>query len=244
MADEQTNLSAPAPTDAASATPPSEPAAEERDTSWFRRLLRRPDPNSDKPASGDGTEASSQNAASQSVNLSQEDLERRIQAETDRREARRRQQATIEERRKLRDSDPYAYAEQDRAAEQAVMQNQQFTELLGTVGTHHDRASIDPIVMSLDEKERNRILALPNMGAGLDGRKALVEESLKSLRKQWKAEGAAEAEARLRKNPSFRKQVFAEQRGSTVDPELLPSSAAVEGGADVSALLRRSIGRR
>lgn len=189
-----------------------------------------------------GTEASSRDS-SQPLNLTEEDLERRIQAETDRREARRQQASAAEARRKLRDTNPFEYAQQEREQEQQLVQGQQFNQLLGSVGLHHDRAVIDPIVMSLDDKERDRIMALPNAGVGLDGRKLVVTETLKALEKKWKAEGAAQAEARLRKNPAFRKQVFTEQRGTITEPELLPSSGSVEGGSDVSTLLRRAIGR-
>jgi hypothetical protein len=244
MADEQNNLSAAsAPSDAAPAPSPSEPAAAESENpSWWQRLRlgRRAE---SAPTSEAGTEATNGDASSQTLSLSQEDLERRIQAETDRREARRQQAAAAEARRHLRDNDPYAYVEQEREAEQQVAQSQQFNQLLGTVGLHHDRAVMDPIVMSLDDKERDRIMGLPGAGVGLDGRKLVITETLKSLEKRWKAEGAAQAERKLRSNPAFRKQVFAEQRGQVVEPDLMPSSGSVGGDVDVSGLLRRAIGR-
>jgi hypothetical protein len=245
MADEQIPPSAaPAPTDAAPASPPSEPTQQEpQDISWFRRLLRRPDPNL-PAASADGQETSPDGQTSTTVQLSQEELERRIQAETDRREYRRAQQQTVEQRRKLRDSDPYAFAEQERNAEQQLLSQGQFNQLLGTVGATHDRASIDPIVEALEPADRERIMKLEGAGIGLDGRALIVKESLKALEKRWKAEGAATAEARLRKNSTFRKQVFAEYRGSRPDPELLPSAGnGTESDHSVSDLLRRSLGR-
>jgi hypothetical protein len=248
MADEQPNTpSAPAPSDAASAAPPSESSAQEptEDRSWWHRLLRRPEPNVDVQAGSDGdTEAARAGKPSPTVTLSQEELERRVQAETDRREARRQQQMTAEQRRRLRDEDPYAYAEQERQAEAAATYNQQYTAMLGQVGTLHDRAAIDPLVMALVEGERNRIMALEGAGVGLDGRRLVVSEALKALEKKWKADGARDAEAKLRRNSTFRKQVFTEHRGAYQEPELLPSSGREDaGGGDVSALLRRSIGR-
>jgi hypothetical protein len=68
-------------------------------------------------------------------------------------------------------------------------------------------------------------------GAGvvLDGRKLIMAESLKALEKHWRSEGAKDAEAKLRDNSIFRKQVFAEHRGSVEEPELLPSGATANG---------------
>jgi hypothetical protein len=200
------------------------------------------------PASGQGTESANGNGTSATVNLTQEELDRRIQAETDRREARRQQmtaqQQQFESRRKLRDEDPYAYAEQERQAEARQQYDQNFNSILGQVGVQHDRAVIDPIVLSLSESERNRIMAIEGAGVGLEGRKLVVSESLKALEKQWKADGARAAEARLRKNPAFRKQVFGEQRGSQPEPDLLPASGGSSGeDGDVSNILRRSLGR-
>jgi ATPase subunit of ABC transporter with duplicated ATPase domains len=179
--------------------------------------------------------------------VSEEELQRLVQAETDRRESRRQQQTAVEHRRKLRDTDPYAFAEQERQAEQqavAMQQSeQQFTSLLGNVSVQHDRVAIDPLVFALDDKERDRIMGLEGAGRGLDGRKLVVTEALKSLEKKWKQEGAREAEAKLRRNPVFRKQVFAEHRGSQVEPSLLPGSAPPESDGTVSDILRRSLGR-
>jgi len=238
-----------APTDAAPAAERSEPAAQEptQDRSWWTRLRLGRRHVDEPPASAEAEDAQANGAQSSARPVSEEELQRLVQAEADRREYRRQQQGAAEHRRKLRDTDPYAYAEQERQAEQqaAAMaaREQQFTTLLGNVGVQHDRVAIDPIVFALDDTERNRILKLQGAGVGLDGRKLVVTEALKALEKRWKAEGAADAEKRLRKNPTFRKQVFAEHRGSVPEPDLLPGSGAVEGDGSVSDLLRRSLGR-
>jgi len=171
--------------------------------------------------------------------LTQEEFDRPVQAETDRREAKRMAEAERAARRKLRDDDPFAFAEQDRKAEEAQTSQHNIQALFGSIGVEHDKVSIDPILHTLSETERKRILGLEGAGLGLDGRKLIVTEAMKSLEKHWRAEGAKDAEARLRKNPAFRKQILAESRGQQVEPELLPGTG--DGAAadhSVSALLR------
>jgi hypothetical protein len=106
------------------------------------------------------------------------------------------------------------------------------------LGVEHDRVTVDPIFFALPKAEQERILKLEGAGKGLDGRKLVVSESLKALEKHWKAEGAKDAETRLRRNPAFRKQVLSELRGQTPEPEMLPSGSASEADKTVSSLLR------
>jgi hypothetical protein len=177
--------------------------------------------------------------------LDQQELERRIQAETDRREAKRLRDAKVAERRKLRDEDPWKYAEEERKAEEAANSDAGIMQLFANVGVEHDRVSIDPMFQKLPEPERQRILKIEGAGRGLEGRKLIVDESLKALEKHWKAEGAKDAEARLRRNPAFRKQVLAEIRGDVPEPELLPSGPASNGrtsNQEVNDMLRGQVG--
>jgi len=98
--------------------------------------------------------------------------------------------------------------------------------------------TIDPLIETLPQAERERILKMDGAGTGIKGRKLVVDEAIKSLEKHWKSEGAKEAERKLRGNPAFRKQVLAESRGTTVEPELLPAMSASEADQTVSGLLR------
>jgi hypothetical protein len=100
------------------------------------------------------------------------------------------------------------------------------------------------VVELLPQEERDRILKLDGAGTGLEGRKLVVKESLRALEKHWRAEGAKEAEVKLRRNTAFRKQVLAEFRGGAVEPELLPGSSGSAADATVSALLRGHYGLR
>lgn len=242
MADEQPNtLSADVTTSDASASEPSSDQSEAQPSkapSWWNNLFRRrgdPEPEADG-SDADGAQTGS--AASKTLTLTQEELDRRVQAETDRRESKRANDAKAQQRRNLRDTDPWAYAEEERKAEQSAESDQTMTQFFASIGTEHDKVSIDPLVLSLPQAERDRILKIDGAGRGLEGRKLVVSEAIKSLEKHWKAEGAKDAEARLRRNPAFRKQVLAEARGDTVEPELLPAASSAEADKTVSALLR------
>jgi hypothetical protein len=166
-------------------------------------------------------------------------LQRRVQAETDRREAKRQTDAQTEARRKLRREDPYAYAEQDEAAEQQQQTSTAWQQTFATFGRQHDEAVLDPLIGTLPEAEQKRILALEGAGVGLDGRKLIVGEVLKALEKHWRAEGKKDAEGALRKNPAFRKQVLLEGRAETEEPEELVGSASARNGRTFEDLILR-----
>lgn len=257
MADEpNTAPSAPEPSsaepvaDATQAAPASAPVQEESEKrpSWWARLVRQGNREAEPPSDGQEKEPAAAGGSSGRT-VTDAELQRLVQAEADRRENKRREQAQAEEKRRLRDTDPYQYAQQERQQEELAAQRaeseQAMTQFMANIGTHHDRVAIDPIVLSLDETERNRIMKLEGAGVGLDGRRLVVEESLKALEKKWKAEGAAEAEARLRRNSTFRKQVYAEHRGREPEPDLLPASQG-RGTDDesVSGIMRRFYGVR
>lgn len=197
--------------------------------------MGRRDERETEPA---GTSESATGQTSKALTLTEEELERRIQSETDRREAKRAAEARTQQRRELRDKDPFAYVDLERQEEQLGTANSQLQQFLSGIGSHHDRVSIDPLVEVLPQPERDRIFALEGAGVGLEGRKLVVTEALKALEKHWKAEGVKEAEAKLRRNPSFRKQLLSEVRGETVEPELLPAGGQSAADKTVSALLR------
>jgi hypothetical protein len=245
--DNQIAPSAPAqqPDAAAQPQPSSEPAREEstEDRSWWQRLRlgRRAD---DQAASQADQEAAQADQAS-SRTVSREELDRLVQSETDRREARRQQQYAAQERRRLRDEDPYAFAEQERQAEQMADATQQNAAFYGQIEQVYDRAYLDKVMHKLDPDEQQSVLGKfpEKVVLGLDNRTKMLDEALQTLEKKWRAAGARDAEAKLRRNSAFRKQVWSEFRGGTVEPELMPASGASQSDTDVSSLLRRSLGR-
>jgi len=241
MMAEQPNIPSAEPspsTDAEASAQTSEQASESTSESpnWWQRITRR------QPRGREETEPNQESAASAEpgkVVLSQDELDRRVQAETDRREAKRATEAAARARRELRDKDPWAYAEEERKAEEAQSSTSQLDHLVVNIGAEHDRVTIDPVFLALPKAEQERIQKLEGAGAGLAGRKLVVDESLKALEKHWKAEGEKAAEAKLRRNAAFRKQVLAEARGGYAEPELIPgTSGGSAADQTVSALLR------
>jgi hypothetical protein len=215
--------------------------------SWWRRLFRggHAEGEADGGSSGDQDAAEAQASSEKSAPSAEELLERRVQAEVDRREAKRERERKAEEKRKLRDEDPWQYAEQERQAEQQALANSNIESIFTTIGAEHDKHTIDPVMQALPKEEQQRILGLEGAGVGLEGRRLVVAEALKSLEKHWKAEGGKDAEARLRKNPAFRKQVLAEMRGVTPEPELVPSGNTSSNGRSgdlINNMLRRQVG--
>jgi hypothetical protein len=219
---------------------PSEQAEERASPAWWNRIFRRgaePDPAEQEEAS-----AQQQPAAR---TMTEEEFHRSVQAEVDRREYKRQKDAEEAERKRLRDEDPWAYAEQERAAEQARQSDTQIDELFANISRAHDGVTLDPLMQRLGPEERERIMKLNGAGIGLDGRRLVADEALKALEKHWRAEGAKDAETKLRKNPVFRKQVFAELRGSQPEPEFLPSGPTRDdgrGGEQINDWLRGQIG--
>ena len=225
---------APSP-DAAAPEQVSDESRKGSSQGWWGRLFNRP--SAQETTSEDGESINGSNA-SPKVALTQEEIDRRVQAETDRREARRAAAERAAERKRLRDEDPWAYAEQDRKAEQAQAQSAGVSEFFAGVGAQHDRVAIDPVMEALPLPERERIMKIQGAGVGLEGRKLVVSEALKSLERHWKEEGQREAESRLRRNPAFRKQLLAEARGQAVEPELLPASGPSSADKKVASILR------
>src|SRR5262245_47999731 len=103
------------PADAAPSAESSAPSAERASPpAWWQRLFHRGGQELDQTEPEVPTEAQ----ASTTRTLTEEEFQRAVQAETDRREAKRSTEARVKARRELRDSDPWAYAEEDRKAEQ------------------------------------------------------------------------------------------------------------------------------
>lgn len=231
---------APAP-DGAASEPTSDQPKEGSSPGWWQRLFSRR-PAAQEANSDEGGESSDQASTSAPLKLTQEELDRRIQAETDRREAKRASEQRAAERKRLRDEDPWAYAQQEREAEQTAQQDSGLQSFFANVGVSHDRVSIDPIMELLPVEERERIMKIEGAGRGLEGRALVVREAMKSLEKHWKTEGEKEAAERLRRNSAFRKQVMAEHRSGFVEPELLPAFSGSATDKKVSEILRTYYG--
>src|SRR6476661_11115398 len=111
----------PSPADQAAETPDSPdstaPDSESTSPSWWQRLLGR----REEPTESEAQEAE-EPADSERRVLSEEEFQRLVQSEADKRIAAQnkaaRDAARAEERRRLRDEDPWQFAENERQAEQ------------------------------------------------------------------------------------------------------------------------------
>lgn len=184
--------------------------------------------------------------------LTPEELERRIQSETDRRlhkfqeeQAIRRKQA---ERAELRKKDPYAYAEMEEEEEQRQellrrQMNEARTLAINSLRAY-DTAVLDPLFGLLPEKERKDIL--DKIEDGIAGRGKAADAAFKVLRKTWKAEGLAEARKALLNDQAFVKEVFAKYgAGGRIEPDNIPAAAPSGGGEfNMNRWIREATGRR
>jgi hypothetical protein len=251
-----------APAPAGEAQPSSAPETEEHsseDRSWWSRFLHtrgRHVSGSEEPSPAQEPNGHEPVApALRTVTLSEDELQQRVarQAQSlhDRDLARRNRDAAEAARKRLRDEDPWQYAQQEKVREDTDRtrqeQTQQLMTLLGHVGRQHDAVSIDPVINRLPETERKRILDMPQAGQGLPGRKLIVDEALKTYGRLEYERGYREAQAKLKKDPVFRKSVLSELRGSYEEPELYPGNGSPQEGLDddnVSTILRRNYQRR
>lgn len=176
----------------------------------------------------------------------EKDFDRRVQAEVDRREAVRAQRAEAQRERDLRRTNPQEYA---RLKEQQEAQNATVDNLTGALkmlSAQFDDATVTPLVQALDENLRAEVLKDP--GHGMDGRKEIVKRAVAALKKASYEEGVKkgreEAQKSLRRNPSFRKELLTELRGSEDEPELANASGSSRNDSwDMNDWMRTMTGR-
>jgi flagellar basal body-associated protein FliL len=159
------------------------------------------------------------------VYKTQEEHDRAIQAEVDRREANRKKKERAAERARLRETDPLEFARKDaeweaeeQTEEEIGRRGQEVAKMVKTIASNFDNQVIDPLVDALPEGKRSEILskAPPQM----EGRNFIVKEAIKAIR----ADAEAAAEAKLRKNSAFRKELLRELQDGEDSPELLPAT--------------------
>lgn len=191
------------------------------------------------------------------LTLTPQELERRIQAETDRRENTRRQrverasktaqnQQKLDRLRQAGDFEGYVAeheaqkidesTEAQKAQQELAARNAHQTELLLEV----DSGVLDPIVLRLPENERNSLLEAVDT-SGVAGRAKILTATVDRLIELAKAEGASNAEKALRNNAAFRKQILGEIRQREDEPDLIPSRNKVAAPQDMNTWVRQLI---
>lgn len=266
MADDRTTGSATAPAAPTAQAAPTEEKGSfsRRVTQWLRDLagVRTDTAPSDEEETGATATAAdaaqdASDQAGQTANksddadrlvLTKEELERRIQAEVDRREnerkareARRRAQEEAEERkrrrRELRQQDPFEFARLDEEEERAQEQQQALAQALTNVTQQYDTAVILPLWEAVPETARTEIAKhVPD--DPFEARSYLVKECLKAYRQAVEQE----LKASLRKSPTLRKELLAELRSELEAPEVIEGSEEGPPPADPDVLLRRLAG--
>lgn len=201
--------------------------------------------------------------------ISEDDKQRLIQAETDRRiakwqaEQQRRQsvqqrQSESERLEKLRREDPVVYAEERHAADQrAAFEQQLLNEKMAVqeatmrdISRTYDLAVVEPVLQHLTMDER--AVVLKSQPQGVKGRTILVQKAIDTLRKRVEKDayerGLAEGEEKARSSKALRKQILAELRESEEEPDLAPAGApsrtrAVSNNGYMNDLFHRMAGR-
>ena len=134
--------------------------------------------------------------------LTQEELDRRVQAETDRREAKRAARLEQQQRKQLRDTDPWAYAEEERKAEQAAQSNQSVAQWFQGLSSEHDRVAIDPLIETLPARRARSHPQDGRRGPGTQGSQAGGDRSHESTRKALEGRRRKGRRAQAQQQPS------------------------------------------
>lgn len=170
-------------------------------------------------------------SSSRIVFETQEEFDRRLQSEVDRRLAKQQQDEKVRADRarevELRRTDPFEYARLMEEKEQQLQAAQQETRLLTSTLeqqlNHYDRNVLDILVSAVPEKERGRVIS---QSEGIQGRKETTQATLRELRKLWRAEGEASAKANLMKDQTFIKEMLARYGAASPEPEPVPVASA------------------
>lgn len=182
------------------------------------------------------------------------DFDRKVQAETDRREAARNRKAKAEERQRLRETDPIGFAELDKQEEEEAVkalseaekqaQEQTFVQnIMHQSGAAYDRHVLDPFVQALPAPVAQQVFKEIDPD-GLEGRSKLVKRAFELLIPHLEKEAETKVATKLRNNAAFRKELLAELRGEEEDPELVTGTVATPPARfDMNREIRSRAGR-
>lgn len=181
------------------------------------------------------------------------EYERGIQAEVDRRAAKAQRDAEAkakkdQERWEL-DNDQPAVIERRRQElaqeDQQAQQAQVASAFTADLQAKYDRAVLDPLFLELPEATQQSILkSNPFQGDTLKQRQDITKATLAALKKQYKAEGAREAETKLRANPALIKQQLVDLRDETDEPVTVSGAASNGHAPNMNDFIRAGVGKR
>lgn len=221
---------------------------------WFDRVIRRGSPGRNDGEQPPDPEPRTSPTPPPAWRPPQtpEELDRVVQSRTDAELYRReqlQQQRTLsaleqQKEQALADDDPLLVTELERqirgikAGDQA--QNQ-VTQVVGSVSDFYDHLFLDTYLGKVDAATRQELLKEPIVGA--QGRALLAERIATALYEQGVKVGEQKADERLRKNPSFRKEVLHEVRPDQPEPDGLSGIATSGGASDMDDIIRGALRR-
>lgn len=195
------------------------------------------------------------------LTLTQAELDERVNAEANRREAKRQWEGALEaadagdtrqlrvmaarghgpaQRELARRGETYelgearaAELEQQASAEAAVGEYK-------AIGNLHDKHTLEPLLAGLPEAERGKVIAAGDAFTdGFQNRQAIVEAAVKAHQRL----AVDKAKDELRKDPVFRKEVLIGFRGTPEhqEPDLIEAVAA-SGATDMDSRIRQAAG--
>jgi hypothetical protein len=187
--------------------------------------------------------------------VTQQELDRLIQGEADRREAKRRDQERKQTERELREKDPYKYAQlvaqREREQEENEAGNNATANAIREQVSTYDRQVLDPLFLAVPEGDERRAIELgigQHPDGPLVGRGDAARKLIDLIRKQGRAEGESEARRTLVNDEGFVKEVLTRRGGQRAEPEVVSPVGSGQRGAgsaddDMEGFIRGSRGR-
>lgn len=216
-----------------------------------RRGKQEDQPSEEAPSTDqEAPEAPKGDSKASTREADDEEFNRRVQAEVDRREAVRFQRQEVQFEEKLRRENPTEYARYKAQQAEQVKTSNALTKTLQQMSMDFDAAAVKPLMDALSDEVRDGILKEAENVHGIPQRKLLVEKGLAALKKSSYDEGYKKgteaAQKNLRRSKSFRDELMSEIRGADDEPEHVNGNgAATEGRTwDMNDWMRQMTGRK
>lgn len=186
--------------------------------------------------------------------VTEQELQRLVQGETDRREAKHRNDERIRTERELREKDPYKYAQlvaqREKDEEEEKGRTSTISQAVNENVSTYDRQVLDPLFLAVPEGDERTAI---ERGIGehpegpLVGRGEAAKKLIELIRKQGRSEGESEARRKLVNDDSFVKEILTRRGGQRAEPEVVSPVGAAQRGAgsadDMEGFIRGSRGR-
>jgi len=185
------------------------------------------------------------------LTLTRAQLAEFVNGEVNRREAKQKAEADRARRRMLRDSDPLAFADEDRQREEVEEAQTAQQERMRQSLAYYDQHTLTPFLNRLPPDVVEQLRKETGGGVeGLEGREKLIARGTEILEERIRADERRKTSQALRANPALRKQQLLREAESdpTPDPEtggggFAPGSSGVDPNTQLRAFLQASRSR-